>query len=86
MTRKLTDVVSQRMGLGAGAGLSQRSAAMYGMMASLPNRGDIRKLAIDALDRMTHLDPGEDEILPDSAHTGGGPARARMKRGMNSPS
>jgi len=69
VTSKLTDVVSQRMGLGegAGAGLPQRSAAMYGMMASLPNRGDIHKLVIDALDRLTRLDPGEDEILPDAA-------------------
>ncbi len=65
VTSKLTDVVSKRMGVGGG-GLPRRSAAMYGMMASLPNRGDIGKLVVDALDGMTRLDAAEDEILPDS--------------------
>jgi len=26
---------------------------MYGMMAALPNRGDVKQLVIDALDRLT---------------------------------
>jgi hypothetical protein len=39
-----------------GADVPQRSAAMYGMMASLPNRGDLKTLVIDALDRMTRPD------------------------------
>jgi hypothetical protein len=39
-----------------GAGLPQRSAAMYGMMASLPNRGDVNDLVLDVLDRLTRVD------------------------------
>ncbi|MBC7233483.1 MAG: aspartate aminotransferase family protein [Chloroflexi bacterium] len=38
---------------GKGTGLPQRSAAMYGMMGSLPNRGDLRELVLDLLDRLT---------------------------------
>ncbi len=38
-----------------GADLPQRSAAMYGLMASLPNRGDLRELVLDVLDQMTRL-------------------------------
>ncbi len=38
------------------AGLPQRSAAMYGLMGSLPNRGDLRELVLDLLDQMTHLE------------------------------
>jgi glutamate/tyrosine decarboxylase-like PLP-dependent enzyme len=39
-----------------GSGLPQRSAAMYGLMGSLPNRGDLRELVLDLLDQMTHLE------------------------------
>ncbi len=56
LVTKLTDVASQRMGLG-GSDLPERSAPMYGMMAALPNRGDLRKLVVDALDGMTTYDP-----------------------------
>jgi len=38
-----------------GSNLPQRSAAMYGMMASLPNRGDLRELVLDVLDQMTQV-------------------------------
>lgn len=57
LVSKLTDVASRRMGLG-GSDLPQQSAPMYGMMAALPNRGDLRKLVIDALDGMTTYEPG----------------------------
>jgi hypothetical protein len=34
----------------------QRSAAMYGMMAVLPNRGDLQDMVLDLLDGMTTID------------------------------
>ncbi len=39
-----------------GSELPQRSAAMYGMMASLPNRGDLNELVLDLLDGLTRLE------------------------------
>lgn len=36
-----------------GAAVPKRSAAMYGMMASLPNRGDLNRLVLDVLDQLT---------------------------------
>ncbi len=65
VTSKLTAVASKRMGVGGGGDLPQRSAAMYGMMASLPNRGDIATLVIDALDGMTRPGDDDEEILPE---------------------
>jgi glutamate/tyrosine decarboxylase-like PLP-dependent enzyme len=53
---KLTAAVGARMGIGDGAQLPQKSAAMYGMMAALPNRGDLHEVVIDILDRMTRPD------------------------------
>lgn len=38
---------------GGEAGLPQRSAAMYGMMGALPNRGDLRELVLDLLESFT---------------------------------
>lgn len=43
---------SALLGKGA-ASASGRSAAMYGMMASLPNRGDLHELVLDVLDGLT---------------------------------
>lgn len=40
-------------GLIGGTTLPQRSAAMYGMMGSLPNRGDLRELVLDLLESFT---------------------------------
>ena len=37
----------------SGTGLPTRSAAMYGMMASLPNKGDLNEFVLDLLDSMT---------------------------------
>jgi sphinganine-1-phosphate aldolase len=39
-----------------GAAVPQRSAAMYGMMASLPNRGDLNELVLDILDKLTQTE------------------------------
>lgn len=49
---KITEVASEKFGIDSGE-FPKRSAAMYGMMASLPNRGDLHTLVIDALDKMT---------------------------------
>jgi sphinganine-1-phosphate aldolase len=39
-----------------GADMPARSAAMYGMMASLPNKGDLDELVLDVLDSLTDTD------------------------------
>jgi sphinganine-1-phosphate aldolase len=39
-----------------GADVPTRSAAMYGMMASLPNKGDLDELVLDVLDSLTDAD------------------------------
>ncbi|NIV35324.1 MAG: aminotransferase class V-fold PLP-dependent enzyme [Anaerolineae bacterium] len=39
-----------------GADIPTRSAAMYGMMASLPNKGDLDELVLGVLDSLTDLD------------------------------
>jgi glutamate/tyrosine decarboxylase-like PLP-dependent enzyme len=54
---KLTAQASSVTGV-KGADVPKRSAAMYGMMASLPNRGDLVELVLDVLDQMTR--PEED--------------------------
>lgn len=48
----LTGRSSSMTGL-RGAAVPRRSAAMYGMMASLPNRGDLNELVLDVLDSLT---------------------------------
>ncbi len=37
---------------GGGLGVGGRSAAIYGMMATLPNRGDLHEVALDILDQL----------------------------------
>jgi hypothetical protein len=49
---KATAIASKAMGVGGGAELPKKSAAMYGLMAQLPNRGDVQSLVIDALDQL----------------------------------
>ena len=39
--------------LGGGGGLPQRMAPMYGLIGTLPNRGDLKELVLDLLDGMT---------------------------------
>ncbi|MCA9948671.1 MAG: aspartate aminotransferase family protein [Anaerolineales bacterium] len=38
---------------GGDAGLLQRSAAMYGMLGTLPNRGDLREIVLDIVEQFT---------------------------------
>ena len=48
-----------------GAAVSKRSAAMYGMMASLPNRGDLNELVLDILDQLTVAEAVAEETVPE---------------------
>ncbi|MFH2040183.1 MAG: hypothetical protein ABIJ65_12190, partial [Chloroflexota bacterium] len=50
----LMEKVSASLG-GPGSGLPSRMASMYGLIGSLPNRGDIKELVLDLLDSMTRL-------------------------------
>lgn len=51
---KLTAKSSPLLGA-SGEGLPQRSAAMYGLIGTLPNRGDLNELVIDLLDQLTKV-------------------------------
>ena len=55
---KLTASASSAFG-GATSGGAQRSAAMYGMIGTLPNRGDLHELVLDLIDGMTRVEPPE---------------------------
>ena len=46
---KLMDKASTLLG-GSGSGLPSRMAPMYGLIGSLPNRGDLKELVLDLLD------------------------------------
>jgi hypothetical protein len=50
----LLSKVSSLLG-GSGGGLPSRMAPMYGLIGSLPNRGDLKELVLDLLDSMTRL-------------------------------
>jgi len=39
--------------VGGGGGLPSKMAPMYGLMGSLPNRGDLKEMVLDLLDGMT---------------------------------
>jgi len=51
LVSKLMGKASGFLGI-QGSDLPQRSAAMYGMMGTLPNRGDLKTLVLDLLDQM----------------------------------
>jgi hypothetical protein len=51
----LSTKASSAMGL-KGTSIPRRSAAMYGMMANLPNRGDLNEIVLNLLDQLTRLD------------------------------
>jgi glutamate/tyrosine decarboxylase-like PLP-dependent enzyme len=55
LVSRLTASASSIAGL-KGSQLPGRSAAMYGMMAALPNRGDLEELVLDVLDGWTRLE------------------------------
>ncbi len=45
--------LTNRFAPGGGGGLPTRTAAIYGLIGSLPNRGDVDSLVLDLLDSMT---------------------------------
>jgi glutamate/tyrosine decarboxylase-like PLP-dependent enzyme len=49
---RLTSRASALVGV-KGASLPKRTAAMYGMMGTLPNRGDLKELVLDLLEQFT---------------------------------
>jgi len=52
LTSSLTSRASSLLGV-EGASLPKRSAAMYGMMGSLPNRGDLKEVVLDLVEQFT---------------------------------
>jgi glutamate/tyrosine decarboxylase-like PLP-dependent enzyme len=52
---RMTSAASSVAGF-KGADVPQRSAAMYGMMAALPERGDLQELVLNVLDQWTRVD------------------------------
>jgi glutamate/tyrosine decarboxylase-like PLP-dependent enzyme len=56
---KVTEVAASALGLDDGP-LPERKAAMYGLMASLPNRGDLETLVKGAFDRLMRYAPEEE--------------------------
>jgi glutamate/tyrosine decarboxylase-like PLP-dependent enzyme len=54
LLRRLSRSVTR--GEPGGAGVPRRSAAMYGLMAALPE-GDLHQVVVDVLDRLTRPDP-----------------------------
>jgi len=52
---KLMDRSTSMAGI-EGSNLPQRSAPIYGMMGTLPNRADIHELVLDLIDKMTRLE------------------------------
>jgi sphinganine-1-phosphate aldolase len=52
LVSRLTTRASSLLGV-KGASLPKRSAAMYGMMGSLPNRGDLREVVLDLVEQFT---------------------------------
>jgi glutamate/tyrosine decarboxylase-like PLP-dependent enzyme len=56
---RMTARASKMLGLGGG-GLPGRTAAMYGMLGALPNRGDLREVVLDLVESFTRPQPRTD--------------------------
>jgi sphinganine-1-phosphate aldolase len=57
-----SQVLSKSSSVGGGSGGSpvpKRTAAMYGMIGALPNRGDVKEMVLDFLEQTYRLDPPE---------------------------
>jgi sphinganine-1-phosphate aldolase len=52
--------LTRAAGQAGGSGLPARSAAMYGMMGTLPNRGDIKEVVLDLVEQFTEPQAAED--------------------------
>jgi len=53
MVSRLIGQASATLVAGPGSGLPQRSAALYGLVGTLPNRGDLNELVLDLIDSLT---------------------------------
>ncbi len=56
LSPKAMSRITSKFGRQKKKGIPQRSAAMYGMMAALPNKGDIRKIIVNMLDGLNKMD------------------------------
>jgi sphinganine-1-phosphate aldolase len=63
ITSRLMPIASRVLGVGGSDGVPERSAPMYGLMATLPNRGDLRAMVVDILSDMTQRDSDAPRIL-----------------------
>ena len=54
LVSRITSHSSSMLGV-QGSSLPQRSAPIYGMIGTLPNRGDLHELVLDLIDSMTRL-------------------------------
>lgn len=63
--RWVSAIMKRASGLvgGSGGGLPGRMAPMYGMIGTLPNRGDLRELVTDLIDGMTSYQAPETKTL-----------------------
>lgn len=61
---RVTTMASSRLGADADE-LPSRTASLHGLMAALPNRGDLVEVALDTLDALTTYDPSLGDVLPD---------------------
>jgi len=57
---KLTGMAASQVTSEEG-GSTGRTAAMYGLIATLPNRGDVREMVLDVLDQLTRVEGGQGE-------------------------
>ena len=67
LVTRVTRAASSAMGMAGGGELPKRSAAMYGLMTSLPNRGDLTTMVVELLDKMTRYDPAKEIGIPKTA-------------------
>ncbi|RMG99543.1 MAG: aspartate aminotransferase family protein [Chloroflexi bacterium] len=60
--RLVSTLTTKASGLlaGSGGGLPNRTAAMYGMMGTLPNRGDLKELVLDLVEGFTRVPANDD--------------------------
>ncbi|MDZ4846546.1 MAG: aspartate aminotransferase family protein [Chitinophagales bacterium] len=56
LSPKAMSRITSKFGRQKKKGIPQRSAAMYGMMAALPNKGDIREIIVNMLDGLNKMD------------------------------
>ncbi len=56
LSPKTVSSITSRFGKRKKKGFPKRTAAMYGMMGALPNKGDIKQIILDMLDGLNKMD------------------------------